>query len=293
MALLRSCVGEEAFVKPATGAATTYLDFGLSQGGRRTSYDYYEGQHAYDLFMGARYLHDLIAYRNGDVDAVYHPEDLRDNLRKYVALTTCAPGTSRLSYYEIGSSVFGVIDALSYLDQTYKQLDTSAITWFGVDNSHFMNAMARYTHEDYDISLSETARVLSCDVFFAKGVSLLYALDDESLFCDVLAGSRLAIFDYTFSRGEKIRDVVGTGLPVTFLSLEKIRPRLEVPGRMLVLEPYTIKTYHQSPVKVTYDCVYGDAAVVAEYASQLSTRIQRFESDWNRPLFRSPAPVST
>ena len=280
-------------MKPATGAATTYLDFGLTQGGRRTSYDYYEGQHAYDLFMGARYLHDLIAYRNGDVDAVYHPEDLRDNLRKYVALATCASRTPRLSYYEIGSSVFGVIDALNYLDQTYKQLDTSAITWFGVDNSHFMNAMARYTHEDYDISLSETARVLSCDVFFAKGVSLLYALEDESLFCDVLAGSRLAIFDYTFSRGEKIREVVGTGLPVTFLSLEKIRPRLEVPGKTLVLEPYTIKTYHQSPVKVTYDCVYGDADAVTEYASQLSTRIQRFESDWNRPLLRMPVPVST
>jgi hypothetical protein len=280
-------------MRPATGAATTYLDFGLTQGGRRTAYDYYEGQHAYDLFMGARYLHDLIAYRNGDVDAVHHPEDLRDNLRKYVALATCAPRTSRLSYYEIGSSVFGVIDALNYLDQTYKQLNTSAITWFGVDNSRFMNHMARYTHEDYDISVSETVRVLPCDVFFAKGVSLLYALHDESLFCDVLASSRLALFDYTFSRREKIGDVVGTGLPVTFLSLNEIRQRLEVLGKTLILEPYTIKTYHQSAAKVTYDCVYGDADVVAEYASHVSTRTHDFERDWNRPLLRTPAPVST
>ena len=86
-------------MKQPTGRVAPYLDFGMTQGGRRTSYDYYEGQPAYDLFMGARYLRDLIAYRNGDVDAVYHPEDLRDNLRKYTALAACAADTRRWTYY--------------------------------------------------------------------------------------------------------------------------------------------------------------------------------------------------
>ena len=51
----------------------------------------------------------------------------------------------------------------------------------------------------------------TCDLFFAKGVSLLYAIDNEALFCDVLAMSRIAVFDYTFALGHKITEVVGTG----------------------------------------------------------------------------------
>ena len=279
-------------MKPAAGSVTTYLDFGLVQGGRRVSYDYYEGQHAYDLFMGARYLHDLMAYRRGDVDAVYHPEDLRDTLRKYVALTVCAPHTSRLTYYEIGSSVFGVIDAINYLNDRYRELDTSAIAWHGVDNSLFMNQMARYTHQDYELTLRDTARPVACDLFFAKGVSLLYAIDDEAMLCDVLNSSRIAIFDYTFSREQKVRDVVGTGLPVTFLSLDRVRERLNLRGKTLILEPYTIKTYHQSPTKVTYDCIYGDAAIVEQYLAALHERTSTFERDWGRPLLRGATALA-
>lgn len=280
-------------MKPATGPVTTYLDFGMTQGGRRTSYDYREGQNAYDLFMGARYLHDLVAYRAGDLDAVFHPEDLRDQLRKYTALAVCgrsAAATSRpLTYYEIGSSVMGVIDAINCLDAKYGEIDPRRIVWQGVDNSTFMNAMAQSTHEGYDVRLATTARPIECDLFFAKGVSLLYAIDHEALFCDVLAGSRLAIFDYTFALGGRLSEVVGTGLPVTFLNLDDCRRRLEaIPGRTLRLEPYTIKTYHQGGAKVTYDCVYGERALVGQYLAEMDVRSRAFEDEWRRPLVRAP-----
>jgi hypothetical protein len=280
-------------VKPAAGPVATYLDFGLTQGGRRVSYDYYEGQHAYELFMGARYLHDLMAYRTGNLDAVHHPEDLRDNLRKYVALAVCAPHSPRLTYYEVGSSVFGAIDAINYLNARYAQLNTAEIAWLGVDNSTFMNNMARYTHEGYDLTLWERTAARPCDLFFAKGVSLLYAIDDEELFCDVLTESRIAVFDYTFSRGAKISDVVGTGLPVTFLSLDRCRDGLRRDGKRLLLEPFTLKIYHQSPLKATYDCVYGDEDVVADYLAALDQRVQSFEGDWNRPLLRLRDSIAT
>jgi hypothetical protein len=276
-------------MKPATGPITTYLDFGFTQGGRRTSYDYYEGQRAYDLFMGARYLYDVIAYRNGDVNKVHHPEDLRDNLRKYVALSVCADSSPRLTYYEIGSSVFGVIDALNFLNARYGELDTAAISWRGVDNSIFMNSMARYTHPEYDLHLEEKARPIACDLFFAKGVSLLYAVDNEELFCNVLAKSRVAVFDYTFSRGKKLSEAVGTGLPVTFLNLDECKRGLTREGKTLILAPYTIKTYHQNPEKVTYDCVYGDADIVSRYMAALDERTRTFEQVWQRPLLRSAA----
>jgi len=278
-------------MKAATGAVTTYLDFGMAQGGRRTSYDYREGQNAYDLFMGARYLHDLVAYRNGDLDAVFHPEDLRDQLRKYTALSICAAGGRALTYYEIGSSVMGVIDAVTCLNASYGELDPRRIVWHGVDNSAFMNAMATSTHEGYDIRLATTARAVACDLFFAKGVSLLYAIDNESLFCDVLANSRLAVFDYTFALDGKISEVVGTGLPVTFLNIDECRTRLsDMPGRTLRLEPYTIKTYHQGGSKATYDCVFGYSALVERYLAEMEHRSRAFEERWQRPLMRAARP---
>ena len=118
--------------------------------------------------MGARYLNDLIAYRHGNVADVYHPEDVRDNLRRYTALSVSRQTGRRLMYHEIGSLVMGAIDGLNYLNARYGLVDTRAMTWYGVDNSRFMNAMALYTHEGYDIHLSETTAAVPCDLFFAK-----------------------------------------------------------------------------------------------------------------------------
>jgi hypothetical protein len=265
---------------------TTYLDFGMTKRGKRTCYDYREGQQAYDLFMGARYLNDLIAYREGRVEAVYHPEDVRDNLRKHTALTVCRTDDGALVYYEIGSSVMGAIDGINYLDQRYQSLQTEKIRWYGVDNSHFMNAMAEYTHHGYHLQLSETVTPIACDLFFAKGVSLLYAIHTEDLFADVLTRSRIAIFDYTFTTSPRIHDVVGTGLPVTYLNFDDCRQRLVREGKKLILSPYTLRTYHQTPDKVTYDCMYGDVETVDAYVAELARRSDAFESFWGRPLVR-------
>jgi hypothetical protein len=276
-----------------TNAVTTYLDFGMTKKGKRTCYDYREGQQAYDLFMGARYLNDVIAYREGRVDAVYHPEDVRDNLRKYTALTACRGSSRRLTYYEIGSSVMGVIDALNYLNGQYGALTTHDITWCGVDNSHFMNVMARYLHEGYDLTVTETAASVACDLFFAKGVSLLYAIHTEELFAEVLAQSRVAVFDYTFTTAPRFHDVVGTGLPVTYLNLDECRDRLVRTGKKLILTPYTLRTYHHSPDRATYECVYGDVEIVDGYLGAIEKNASEFESVWGRPLVRPMAPVTT
>jgi hypothetical protein len=275
-------------VAPSRARVTTYLDFGMTKGGKRTSYDYREDQPAYDLFMGARYLNDLIAYREGRVEDVYHPEDLRDTLRKYTALSVCRRDGERLTYHEVGSSVLGVIDAVNYLNTRYNQLDTRQIVWYGVDNSKFMNAMAAYTHEGYDVRIAEVVQPVTCDLFFAKGVSLLYAIDTEELFCEVLKASRIAVFDYTFSRKARIPDVVGTGLPVTFLNLDECQRGLSGPGKKLILNPYWLRTYHHSPDKVTYDCVYGDEDVVDRYLSEVQKNASEFDAVWARPLIRPP-----
>lgn len=264
--------------KEAKGEVKTFLDFGKIQSGRRTCYDYYEGQDAYDLFMGARYFKDIMAYRDGEAEKVYQVEDIRDQTRKYVALVACkASPNSKLVFFEPGSAAMGVIDALEHLNKEYGQLNVKDILFKGIDNSKWMNAAALYTHEQYDVQLWESAKesgTVPCDLFFAKGVSLMYVYQDEETMCDAIKNSRIAIFDYTFSLGDKIQDFVGTGLPVTFLSLEKCKKLLEEEGKVLILKPYVIKNYHHNPKeKVTYDCIYGDKEIVEKYLIELNNKI--------------------
>ncbi len=275
--------------KEVKGEIKTFLDFGKVQGGRRTSYDYYEGQDAYDLFMGSRYFKDIIFYREGEVDKVYQVEDIRDQTRKFAALVACKNYSDKLVFYEVGSSAMGVIDALEFLNKKYKELKIKDIKFFGIDNSKWMNAAAKYTHEQYNIKLWESVKEadeVKCDLFFAKGVSLMYAFEDEETMCNILKNSKISIFDYTFSLGDKIQDFVGTGLPVTYLSLDKCKKLLEREGTAFIMKPYTIKNYHHNPKdKVTCDCIYGDKEVVEKYLAELEDRIGENLNNYGDPKF--------
>lgn len=273
--------------KIAKGRTTTYLDFGQTTGGRRTSYDYYEGQPAYDLFMGARYVGDMIAYRTDEVGKVYQAEDLRDQSRKYAALVACG-ATKRLRFYEVGSSVMGVIDALEYLNKRYQQLNIKDVSFLGTDNSHWMNEVAHYTHEAYRLKLFydvKEAGAVTCDLFFAKGVSLMYAFADEKLMCNALRKSKIAIFDYTFSRQGRVQNFVGTGLRVTFLDFEKCKKLLAADNKVLILKPYQIKHYHTDPHKVTYDCIYGNRKTVEKYLAELPQKTGETLATYGDPKF--------
>lgn len=273
--------------KEVKGRPTTYLDFGNTIAGRRTSYDYYEDQSAYDLFMGARYMGDMIAYRNGEVDKVYQREDLRDQNRKYAALVALKVNTSQI-FYEVGSSLMGVIDALEFLNKTFQQLSVTDIAFIGVDNSRWMNEVAQYTHPQYKLKLYydiKQSKKVQCDLFFAKGVSLMYAFSDERAMCAALKKSRLAIFDYTFSRRGKLQHYVGTGVPVTYLNLAKCQNLLKVKKKQLILKPYRIKTYHTDPNKVTYDCIYGEPKLVARYFKELKSKTGETLATYGDPKF--------
>lgn len=277
--------------KEAKGEIKTFLDFGKIQGGRRTSYDYYEGQDAYDLFMGSRYFKDIIFYREGQADKVYQIEDLRDHIRKFAALVACKNSTpdKKLIFFEPGSAAMGVIDALEFLNKQYAQLNVKEIIFKGIDNSKWMNAAALYTHETYDVKLRESVEdsgTVPCDLFFAKGVSLMYIYQDEEAMCAAIKNSKIAIFDYTFSLQDKKNDFVGTGLPVYFLNLDKCKKLLETEGKVFITKPYIIKNYHHNPQeKITYDCIYGDKEIVEKYFTELEERTGENMNNYGDPKF--------
>ena len=256
----------------------TYLEFGKKEGKKNTVYDIRQEQEAYDFFMVARYLKDIIGYKTGDIKMVHHKEDLEDNIKKYSALSVCKSFSESQVYYEVGSTLMGVIDSLEYLNKKLRKLKIRQIKFVGVDNSDMMNYVAAYTHESYKLRLYKKIKVLKCNLFFAKGVSLLYAFDDEKLFCDVLKNSDISIFDYTFSLKGRIRDYVGTGKAVTFLSLDKCRKYLKYKNKELFLSPSN-RIYNADKSKATFECVYGDKLLVKKYFeecernSRLATKI--------------------
>ena len=251
-----------------------YLEFGYQKGDKKVPYDTKEYQDAYDFFMVSRYFKDIIAYRTGKVENIHHGEDVEDNIKKYTALSVCNDKPHQLVFYEIGSSLMGVIDSLEYLNKQYKELDVKEILFAGVDNSDMMNAGAEYLHEGYKLSIFKDIRILPCDLFFAKGISLLYALEDEKLLCDILKKSRISIFDYTFSKSpDSIKDSAVSGKPITFLSLEKCRKLLEAKGKKLVLQPSKRK-FKIPDDRILYECVYGDVEVVDKYLFEIKKKLK-------------------
>ena len=252
--------------------AKTYLEFGYQEGGKKVPYDIKLGKEAYDFFMVSRYLKDIISYRTGKVENVHHEEDVEDNIKKYIALFVCNDDKHRLVFYEIGSSLMGVIDSLEYLDKKHKKLDVKNILFAGADNSDMMNAIAKYLHEGYELDVFKNISIVPCDLFFAKGISLLYVFKDEQLLCNVLKNARIAVFDYTFSRGnEPIKDIAVSGKPITYLSLEKCRKFLNVKGKKLVLLPSKRK-FKIPKDRALYECVYGDSDLVDKYLKKLKKK---------------------
>lgn len=251
----------------------SYLEFGRKKGKGKTVYDLRTGQQAYEFFMVSRYLKDIMAYKTGKVRLIHHKEDLVDNTKKYAALVACKRALSPLVFYEVGSSLMGVIDSLEYLNKRFKMLNIKKTRFLGVDNSDIMNFGASVIHNNYYLKLYEKIKLVKCDLFFAKGVSLLYAFSDEKLFCDVLKKSKISIFDYTFSLKDSIKDNIGTGKKVTFLSLDKCKKQLQGSGRELVLFP-SKRIDTKSKEKVSYECVYGDKKTIKKYLKLLDTKFK-------------------
>ncbi len=244
---------------------TSYLEFGSEAKDSKKIYDKRHGQEAYEFFMAARYLKDIIGYRTNDLTKIHHKEDLSDNQKKYAALKTCFREGNELKYYEIGSSLMGVIDSLNYLNRIHKELKVKDILFIGIDNSDMMNKSAKYLHEHYKLALFSDIALLECDLFFAKGVSLLYAIDNEDLFCSVLNRAKIAIFDYTFSNDKKIIERIGTGKEVCFLSLKECKKKL---NKELILNPST-RISERKNDRETFECIYGEKEAIKEYLKNL------------------------
>lgn len=109
----------------------SYLEFGAldTNGLQKVIWDLKEGDKAYEWYMAARYLNDLLGYRRlaqqigkvtlNDVVSYYrkeihHQNDISIHLGKLIALDVLKQSDDLVSYFELGSTLMGCIEGIAF-----------------------------------------------------------------------------------------------------------------------------------------------------------------------------------
>lgn len=269
------------------------LEFGAVdlENQKKRIWDYKTGQDAYDWFMCARYLNDLLAYvemekvlagnnenltesLNVFLEKVHHKDDLSLNLDKWIALlmsTTRISGRRSPVFYELGSTLFGCIEGIQFIDNlmlSYQLplLHSNMVHWLGVDNSLYLNAAAQQLHQIHQVMLYDDFNEVdeSTDVFFAKGVSLLYALENASDFNKLLASNEIALFDYSFANKCDFTTTIGTGKVVNYITKEAFIEDLPS-GKVCFTRSDKINHGEETSF---YELLIGSEVTVAKFIAQ-------------------------
>jgi len=227
--------------------AISYLEFGSIDlaAGKKNVWDFRLHDKAYDWLMLARYSNDMVTYVNmkeklgqapiEDIANIYdsevhHKNDASLNLGKLCALAVMKNHQEAqdkpLSFFELGQTIFGCIEGMEFYQELLKHtgvdipnIDFKKMSWYGVDISQFFNKLAVLMHEKYNVKTMDELSMLppQADVFFSKGVTLLYAVRNASQLIEILEKGRLCIFDYSFSLGDNQEVTIGSGKLVKYL----------------------------------------------------------------------------
>lgn len=218
----------------------SYLEFGSiePQSGKRTLYDYRTDEQAYEWLMHGRYSNDIFAYhqminalklgRNDEVikvfsQLVHHRDDCVFNMNKMLALSVAGK-----QFFELGQTLFGCIEGIAFCHELTQRFVSDLVTentlldieWYGVDISEFFNFFATKMHSEQKVKTATNMENLpdNYDVVFAKGITLLYAINSAQALYNFLIKGKITIVDYSFSIEDAEHTQIGTGKNVCFLS---------------------------------------------------------------------------
>lgn len=293
---------KETFYGTGESKAISYLEFGsidLSSS-KKDVWDFRLHEKAYDWLMCARYANDMVTYidmkeKLGQLSltelarlyrgGVHHRNDISGNLGKLCALTVVgnlAEKNKKSSFYELGQTLFGCIEGMEFCREFLKHLgvrfpfiDLKKVDWYGVDISHLFNRLAVLLHGKYRVTTLEDMNQLPrpVDVFFAKGVTLLYVVRNVRQLLDILDRARLSVFDYSFSMKGEQETTIGTGKLVKYLDFGSFRRKYRQSNkRMFVRENKS--RYDAATHRVFLDCVYGEEDLCRDFI-KLDEKVRR------------------
>ncbi len=238
------------------------------------------GPKAYEWFMLARYINDLFSYERMATaleqedwsrlkeifdKEIHHNNDAFLNLQKYIALTLFPPD-KQLSFYELGQTLFGCIEGMEFVQRLIEKIgidiDNSHtlqnIKWAGFDISPLFNSMATKLHKGMDIHTtcdpSEIPTI--SNVFFAKGVTLLYAIKNCHDFMKTINKGMLSLFDYSFSPKGSFSKTIGTGVKVHYLDVNDFMKKYKKTSKIMYVRKYHSKITNDGLIYI--EGIYGE-----------------------------------
>jgi hypothetical protein len=270
----------------------TFLEFGEVDTEKCTKkiWGFKLHQKAYDWFMLGRYANDILAfekitkllqplslqtlidYYNSEI---HHGDEASLSLSKNIALavTQNNPIQKSPSFFELGQTIFGCIDGMDFYQAFLNQLkinspqvNLKSVEWYGVDISEMFNGLSKTLHKEYRINAFVSTAELppKMDVFFSKGITLLYAVRNLKDLFDTITRGRLAFFDYSFSLSEMEDTTIGSGKTVRYLKLSdflsEIKKRKE---KMYVKKPSS--RFLQDTNRVWLDCLFAEDALCSKF----------------------------
>jgi hypothetical protein len=278
----------------------TFMEFGEIdvESCKKKTWGYKMHQKAYDWFMLSRYANDVLAFNQmkrmiGNTSdqeiidhfnrEVHHDDEMALHLSKNIALavTQDSPVLHSPSFYELGQTLFGCIEGMElYQDllENWKiecpRIDTKKTEWYGVDISDMFNELAKLFHKEYSIRtmLLPSGLPERMDVFFSKGITLLYAVRTIADLFSTIRTGRLAVFDYSFSM-DKVEDTtIGSGKTVRYLRLDDFLAALKTQQDALYINKSNSR-YIPETNRVWLDCISGDERICQNYID-LDTKLR-------------------
>lgn len=278
-----------------------YLEFGeinIAEGKKKV-WDFRTHQKAYDWLMLGRYANDVLAFnsmkkmigKNPDqalIDhfnkEVHHDDEMSLHLSQYVALavTQDKPILGVPSFYELGQTIFGCIegielykDLLNHWGVACSNVDLKNIEWFGVDISEMFNELSKTFHKEYKVKtfIEPCELPKKMDVFFSKGITLLYAIRDLPALFDTIKKGRLSVFDYSFSLDSTQDTTIGSGKTVRYFPLDAFLSEAKKHDEVLYVKKSNSRFIPETN-RVWLDCIYGNDELCKEYI-HLETRVRK------------------
>jgi hypothetical protein len=271
----------------------TYLEFGSinKSTGEKNIYDTKFNSLAYDWFMLARYANDLITLKNMNVgldelsdkeifslynNNMHHLNDASKDFYKLLALSVIKKDkdlNNNISFYEFGQTIYGCIEGMEfYLNFLIKnkidfpEINLKQINWYGIDISELFNELSILFHPNYKIKTAKShlKEWKNIDVFFAKGVTLLYGIKSAKGFFDLLNNFSFATFDYSLSLGKSEIMTLGTGKKIKYLSFKSFQKEIAKTNKELFVQ-VNKSTHIKEKNRIRFEAIYGDINQIEDF----------------------------
>jgi hypothetical protein len=279
--------------------AITYLEFGEIDlvKGKKKVWEFQLHQKAYDWLMLSRYANDLQAFISmgeklpqdalSEVIDIYnrevhHSDEASLHLAKIIALDVTRKEAGVQSFYELGQTIFGCIEGAEFYQELLRHLniyspetDLKDVDWYGVDISEMFNKLSKTFHREYRIHtmLEPSGLPDRMDVFFSKGISLLYAVRNIAQLFETIRKGRCAVFDYSFNLGKEEDTTIGSGKTIRYLNFDDFMAEIGRHNERLYVKKKN-SSYIPDTNRIWLDCLYSEESICRRFI-ELDTRIRK------------------